>query len=71
MKSDFQGGGPKGAKGFPIGDAKHARLAIGGATRPITSVLRMVGDGTSAKLNPPVGRMTAARLSNPYVVISQ
>lgn len=27
------GGGPKGAKGFPIGDAKHARLAIGGATR--------------------------------------
>jgi uncharacterized protein with LGFP repeats len=33
MKSDFQGGGPKGAKGFPIGDKKHARLAIGGATR--------------------------------------
>jgi uncharacterized protein with LGFP repeats len=27
------GGGPKGAKGFPIGDKKHARLAIGGATR--------------------------------------
>jgi uncharacterized protein with LGFP repeats len=27
------GGGPKGAKGFPIGDATHARLAIGGATR--------------------------------------
>lgn len=22
-----------GAKGFPIGDKKHARLAIGGATR--------------------------------------
>lgn len=33
MKSDFQGGGPKGAKSFPIGDRKHARLAIGGATR--------------------------------------
>lgn len=33
MKSDFQGGGPKGAKGFPIGDPTHARLAIGGATR--------------------------------------
>jgi hypothetical protein len=33
VKSDFQGGGPKGAKGFPIGDKKHARLAIGGATR--------------------------------------
>jgi hypothetical protein len=29
----FAGGGPKGPKGFPIGDAKHARLAIGGATR--------------------------------------
>lgn len=29
----FVGGGPKGAKGFPIGDKKHARLAIGGATR--------------------------------------
>lgn len=27
------GGGPKGAKGFPDYDAKHARLAIGGATR--------------------------------------
>lgn len=27
------GGGPKGKKGFPIGDKKHARLAIGGATR--------------------------------------
>jgi uncharacterized protein with LGFP repeats len=27
------GGGPKGAEGFPIGDATHARLAIGGATR--------------------------------------
>lgn len=33
MKSDFQGGGPKGKKGFPIGGKKHARLAIGGATR--------------------------------------
>jgi len=29
----FVGGGPKGKKGFPIGDKKHARLAIGGATR--------------------------------------
>lgn len=29
----FAGGGPKGKKGFPIGDPKHARLAIGGATR--------------------------------------
>jgi hypothetical protein len=27
------GGGPKGAKGFPIGNKTHARLAIGGATR--------------------------------------
>lgn len=33
MKSDFQGGGPKGAKGFPVGNKTHARLAIGGATR--------------------------------------
>lgn len=33
MRSDFQGGGPKGAKGFPMGDKKHQRLAIGGATR--------------------------------------
>ena len=27
------GGGPKGKKGFPMGDKKHDRLAIGGATR--------------------------------------
>ncbi len=27
------GGGPKGKKGFPIGNKVHARLAIGGATR--------------------------------------
>lgn len=27
------GGGPKGAEGFPDYDAKHARLAISGATR--------------------------------------
>lgn len=33
VKGDFQGGGPKGAKGFPMNDAKHQRLAIGGATR--------------------------------------
>ena len=33
MGKKYAGGGPKGAKGFPIGDAKHARLAIGGATR--------------------------------------
>jgi hypothetical protein len=32
-KSEFVGGGPKGAKGFPIPDKAHARLAIGGATR--------------------------------------
>lgn len=32
-RTDPVGGGPKGAKGFPIGDATHARLAIGGATR--------------------------------------
>lgn len=32
-KGDFAGGGPKGAKGFPMNDAKHQRLAIGGATR--------------------------------------
>ena len=31
--SHFAGGGPKGAKGFPMGDKKHQRLAIGGATR--------------------------------------
>lgn len=30
---DFAGGGPKGKKGFPMNDAKHARLAISGATR--------------------------------------
>ncbi len=30
---EYAGGGPKGKKGFPIGDKKHARLAIGGATR--------------------------------------
>jgi uncharacterized protein with LGFP repeats len=33
MRTDPVGGGPKGAQGFPIGDPKHARLAIGGATR--------------------------------------
>ena len=33
MRTDPVGGGPKGAEGFPIGDKKHARLAIGGATR--------------------------------------
>ena len=27
------GGGPKGKEGFPMGDKKHQRLAIGGATR--------------------------------------
>jgi hypothetical protein len=27
------GGGPKGKEGFPMGDPKHQRLAIGGATR--------------------------------------
>lgn len=32
-KGPYAGGGPKGKHGFPIGDAKHARLAIGGATR--------------------------------------
>ncbi len=32
-KGDFQGGGPKGKKGFPMNDPKHQRLAIGGATR--------------------------------------
>jgi hypothetical protein len=32
-RTDPQGGGSKGKKGFPIGDKKHARLAIGGATR--------------------------------------
>ncbi len=32
-KGDFAGGGPKGAKGFPMNDKKHQRLAIGGATR--------------------------------------
>lgn len=31
--SDFAGGGPKGAKGFPMNDAVHARMAISGATR--------------------------------------
>ena len=33
-KGDFAGGGPKGAKGFPMNDKKHQRLALGGATRP-------------------------------------
>jgi hypothetical protein len=33
VKGDFAGGGPKGAKGFPMNDKKHQRLAIGGATR--------------------------------------
>lgn len=32
-KKDFAGGGPKGAKGFPMPDKEHARLAISGATR--------------------------------------
>ena len=32
-KGDFAGGGPKGKHGFPMNDAKHQRLAIGGATR--------------------------------------
>jgi hypothetical protein len=27
------GGGPKGKKGFPMMDATHQRMAIGGATR--------------------------------------
>jgi uncharacterized protein with LGFP repeats len=31
-RTDPVGGGPKGKEGFPIGDKKHARLAIGGAT---------------------------------------
>lgn len=31
--SSFAKGGPKGAKGFPVSDPVHARLAIGGATR--------------------------------------
>jgi hypothetical protein len=30
---DFAKGGPKGAKGFPMNDPEHQRLAIGGATR--------------------------------------
>jgi len=30
---DFGGGGPKGAKGFPMNDAVHDRMAISGATR--------------------------------------
>lgn len=32
-RKDFAGGGPKGAHGFPMNDAKHQRLAISGATR--------------------------------------
>lgn len=32
-KGNYAGGGPKGDKGFPMNDAKHQRLAIGGATR--------------------------------------
>jgi len=31
--SEFAGGGPKGAKGFPMNDKTHDRLAISGATR--------------------------------------
>jgi hypothetical protein len=33
MRSKPFGGGPKGKEGFPMGDKKHQRLAIGGATR--------------------------------------
>jgi hypothetical protein len=33
MAGKYLGGGPKGEKGFPAGDKKHMRLAIGGATR--------------------------------------
>jgi hypothetical protein len=29
----YAGGGPKGKKGFKMGDPKHQRLAISGATR--------------------------------------
>lgn len=32
-KSDFAGGGPKGAEGFPLTDETHDRMAISGATR--------------------------------------
>lgn len=32
-KGPYAGGGPKGKHGFPMGDPKHQRLAIGGATR--------------------------------------
>jgi hypothetical protein len=32
-RGPYAGGGPKGKHGFPMGDAKHQRLAIGGATR--------------------------------------
>lgn len=32
-KGGHLGGGPKGAKGFSVGDKKHQRLAISGATR--------------------------------------
>lgn len=60
-KRDFAGGGPKGAKGFPMPDKEHARLAISGATRSEragnisagkaeqikTRARKMLGDGMS------------------------
>jgi hypothetical protein len=33
MAKRYLGGGPKGKKGFPIGDPVHDRMAISGATR--------------------------------------
>lgn len=33
MGRRYLGGGPKGSKGFQIGDKVHDRMAIGGATR--------------------------------------
>ncbi len=59
------GGGPKGKKGFPMGDPKHQRLAIGGATRSYDAgniskskeleikaeARRLLGEKRKAKLN--------------------
>lgn len=47
--AEFAGGGPKGKKGFPIGGPKHARLAIGGATRSFNAGNISAGKEASIK----------------------
>jgi hypothetical protein len=48
-KGDFFGGGPKGAKGFPMNNKKHQRLAIGGATRSFNAGNISKGKETAIK----------------------